>query len=127
MAAVVERQTIEEQQVGDQTEITTSRQVESPAASRATNKLIQVVYFIVGVINVLLALRLVLQLLGASRASGFVDFIYSLTEPLVAPFYGVFQTTVSYGVSRLELESLLAIVIYSLVAWGIASLIRLAK
>ena len=86
----------------------------------------KVVYFIVGVIVALLGIRFVLQLLGASEASGFVNFIYRLTEPLVAPFYGIFQTTVAYGAARLELESVVAMVIYTLIGWGIASLIRLA-
>lgn len=126
MAETIQRETYETDQVGDQTEVTRTTTTAPTASTRPANKLIQLVYFIVGVIVALLGIRFVLQLLGASEASGFVNFIYRLTEPLVAPFYGIFQTTVAYGAARLELESVVAMVIYTLIGWGIASLIRLA-
>ncbi len=127
MDQVVERQTVEQDQIGDQIETTRSTTVEDPIHRRSINKGIQVVYYLAGILEVLLALRFVLQLLGASPASSFTNFIYQLTEPLVAPFYGVFQTTLNYGTARFDLETLLAMVIYALIAWGIANLIRLAK
>lgn len=128
MAETIERQTVEENQLGDQTEVVrTTTTTEAAAPQRATNKLIQFVYYIVGIIMALLGLRFVLQLLGASESSAFVNFIYRLTEPIVAPFYGVFQNTVAYGTSRLELESLLAMVVVLLVGWAIASLLRLLR
>jgi uncharacterized protein YggT (Ycf19 family) len=127
MAAVVERQTLEQDQVGDQIETVRTTAVEDPTARRSLNKGIQVVWFLAGIVEVLLAIRFVLQLLGASPASSFVDFLYRITEPLVAPFYGVFQTTLHYGTARLDLETVLAMFIYAIIAWGIASLIRLAK
>ena len=129
MAETIQRETYETDQVGDQTEVvrtTTTDQVADPVTTtRPANKLIQLVYFIVGVIVALLGIRFVLQLLGASEASGFVNLIYRLTEPLVAPFYGIFQTTVAYGAARLELESLVAMIVYLLIGWGLASLVRL--
>jgi uncharacterized protein YggT (Ycf19 family) len=127
MAEVVERQTLEQDQIGDQIETTRTATVENADRRRSLNKGIQLVYYIAGIIEALLAIRFVLQLLGASPASQFVNFIYRLTEPLVSPFYGVFQTTIHYGIARLEPETLVAMVIYSLIAWGIANLIRLAK
>jgi len=56
--------------------------------------------------------------------SGFVTFMYNITQPLIAPFHGIFNTTVQ-GRSILEPESLVGIAIYSLVGWGIVSLIRM--
>src|SRR5579859_6450466 len=50
--------------------------------SRITN----ITYFILGVLEVFLLLRLLLRLLGANRSSGFVTFIYSLTHIFVGPF-----------------------------------------
>ena len=87
-------------------------------------RLMQVVWWIAGVIDALIAIRFVLKLLGASTASGFVQFMYSITDPLVAPFHGIFNTA-SSGRSVLEPESIVAIIIYTLLAWGIVSLIRL--
>ena len=127
MPQVTEQQTVEQDQVGDTVQTTHSTTLEDAGTRHTLNKGIQVVWYIAGIIEALLAIRLVLQFLGASPASQFVDFIYRLTEPLVAPFYGIFQTTYEYGTSRLDLETLVAMAIYALIAWGIANLLRLGK
>jgi len=85
------------------------------------------VYFILGVLEVLLAFRLVLKLLGANPSSGFVDFIYGLSAIFVAPFTGIFNTTTSDGAvvsSVLEPATVVALIVYALLAWGIVALIR---
>lgn len=86
----------------------------------------RVVWFIVGLVNVIVALRFVFLLLGANKGAGFTDFIYSVSAPFVAPFVGIFGEPV-YGESVFEVSSLLAIVIYILIGWGIAKLITLAR
>ena len=78
----------------------------------------------VALIDTLILIRFILKLLGASMAAGFVQFMYSITDGLVAPFHGIFNTTAA-GRSVLEPESLVAIAIYTLIGWGIVSLIRL--
>jgi hypothetical protein len=89
-----------------------------------TGRVAPVIWWIVGVVDILLAIRFVLKLLGGSTVSGFVTFMYNITQPLVAPFHGIFNTAVQ-GRSILEPESLVAIAIYSLIGWGIVSLIRM--
>lgn len=86
----------------------------------------RIVWFIVGVISAILAIRFVLLLLGASREAGFTDFVYSLSAPFVAPFIGIFGEPV-YGESVLEVASILAIVIYLLVALAIVKLLTIAR
>src|ERR1700730_4800337 len=88
------------------------------------DRAIQAIWWIVGFVDVILAIRFILKLLGGSTVSGFVTFMYDVTQPLVAPFPGIFNTTVQ-GRSILEPESLVAIAIYSLIGWGIVSLIRM--
>src|SRR5437899_1926636 len=91
---------------------------------RPTNyRAIQVVWWIVGFIDTLIAIRFLLKLFGANPAP-FVRFMYDVTWPLVAPFHGIFNT-VQEGRSILEPESLVAMAIYALIGWGIVSLIRL--
>ncbi|GAC1616158.1 MAG: hypothetical protein NVS9B1_25870 [Candidatus Dormibacteraceae bacterium] len=85
---------------------------------------VQVVWFLAGLIDVILAIRFVLKLLGASPSSGFVQFMYNISEPLTAPFRGIFGSPATGG-SVLEPAPLVGIVIYSLIAWGIVALIRL--
>ncbi|HYM49284.1 MAG TPA: TetR-like C-terminal domain-containing protein [Candidatus Limnocylindrales bacterium] len=82
------------------------------------------IWWIVGLIDILIAIRFILKLFGASTASAFTQFMYSITDGLVAPFHGIFNTAAS-GRSVLEPESLVAMAIYTLIGWGIISLIHL--
>ncbi|HYC79744.1 MAG TPA: hypothetical protein VEC17_01835, partial [Candidatus Binatia bacterium] len=49
----------------------------------------QVVWYITGIVETLLGLRFLLRLIGANPAAGFVDAVYTLTQPLVAPFNNI--------------------------------------
>jgi hypothetical protein len=87
-------------------------------------KVRQGIYLIFGIVEGLIAIRFVLRALGANAEAGFASFIYSITAPLVAPFVGLFGTP-QYNGSILELHSVIAIVVYALVAWGLAKLVWL--
>jgi uncharacterized membrane protein len=82
------------------------------AAHRAT----QLIYWVFGLILGLIAIRFVLKALGANPGAGFADFIYGITGIFVAPFMGLFGTPQSSG-SVLELNSLVALIVYALLAW----------
>jgi hypothetical protein len=88
--------------------------------ARITN----ITYFVLGVLEVILLLRLLLRLLGANEASDFVMFIYNLSHIFVAPFNGIFNDQ-ALGRSVFELSTLIAMLIYALLAWGIVSLGRI--
>lgn len=86
------------------------------------------VYFLFGILEVLLAFRLVLKLLGASLSSSFVDFIYGITGIFISPFAGIFRSAVSQGIetkSVLEPATLVALIVYAVIAWGIVELVRI--
>ena|ERR1700736_1933505 len=104
------------------TPVTTSR-TSIYRESGNNTRVIQTVWWIVGFVEVLIAIRFVLKLFGANPAP-FVRFMYDLTWPFVAPFHGIFNTA-QEGKSILEPESLVAMAIYALIGWGIVSLIRL--
>ncbi len=87
----------------------------------------RVVWYIVGFIIVLLALRLVLLLLAANDDSAFVSFIYSLSNIFAAPFFGIFNYQPTYGQFTFEISTVVAIVVYALVGWGIAKLATLSR
>ena len=86
------------------------------------------IYFFFGALEVLLAFRLVLKLMGASLASGFVGLIYGLTGIFILPFEGIFRRGTAQGIettSVLEPSTLMAIVVYAILAWGIVKLVRI--
>jgi hypothetical protein len=103
--------------------VTTSSSTAVYRRRTSNYRAIQAVWWIVGFIDTLIAIRFLLKLFGANPAP-FVRFIYDVTWPLVAPFHGIFNTD-QVGRSLLEPESLVAIAIYTLIGWGIVSLIRL--
>lgn len=107
---------------------TVERQTISESASAPTGIVAQrIVWYITGAILTLLLLRLVLQILGANQGNGFVDFIYALSGVFAAPFFGMFSYTPSYGASMFEPSTLVAILIYALLGWGIAKLFTLGS
>ncbi len=86
----------------------------------------QVVWYILGLLEVLLTFRFILKLLGANSAAGFTHFIYAVTYPFVGPFLNVFRITREEG-SIFEWTTLLAMLVYYLIAWGIIKLFLMSK
>jgi YGGT family len=84
-----------------------------------------IVALIVGVVDVVIAGRFLLKLLGASSASSFVNFVYGLSAPLVGPFHGIFANSGS-SANIFEPAALVAMVVYAVIGWGLVMLIRIA-
>lgn len=91
------------------------------------NVLARIITFIGGVLLVVLTLRFILVLLGANPNNAFADFIYSISYPFVAPFFGLFSYELEYGVSRLELSTIVAIAVYALVIYGLTRLVTINR
>jgi hypothetical protein len=88
------------------------------AGRRATSmKLSRGIYLIFGLVEALLAIRFVLKALDANAGAGFAQLIYGVTGPLVAPFVGLFGTPQAASGAVLEVHTLIALVIYGLLAW----------
>lgn len=88
----------------------------------------RVVWFIAGVLLVLLGLRFVLTLMGANTSNSFANFIYNTSHPFVAPFFSLFSYKhYTYGTSHFEVYTLVAMLVYALIAWGITKLVTLNR
>ena len=88
------------------------------------------IYYLFGALEVLLTFRLILKIAGASTFSGFVRFIYGLSGFFVRPFEGIFRRVASEGIettSILEPSTIVALVVYAIVAVGIVKLIRISS
>ena len=84
----------------------------------------QIIWFVAGVFEVLLAVRLALKLTAANQASDFTQLMFGLTEPLVALFLGIFPNA-SANSFEFEPASVVAMVVYFLVALGLTQLVRI--
>ena len=78
----------------------------------------------VSFLNSLICMRFLLNLLDANRANPFARFIYSTTEPFLSVFQGLTRRPSFDGVV-FELNALIAIAVYSLLAWAIIRLVRI--
>ena len=87
----------------------------------AAYRVTQMIYWIFGLIVGLIAIRFVLKALGANPNAGFAEFIYGITYPLVLPFVGLFGTPQAQG-SVLEIHSIVAMIVYALLAWLLGKL-----
>ena len=86
----------------------------------------KIVYYLLGILEAILAFRLVFKLLGANPGSGFVKFIYDISGGFLAPFNGIFKTAVTNGIETkavLEPSTIIAMIVYALIAYGIVKLI----
>ena len=124
-----EKQTTEVRETSEKVgDTNVRRQTVASATSVPAAVLAQrVVYYLVGLIVALLLFRIVLLLLAANQGNVFVDFVYGLSGIFAAPFFGIFSYTPAYGSSVFELSSVVAILVYLLVGWGIASLVTLGS
>lgn len=86
----------------------------------------QIAWYIFYVVEALLLFRFLLKLLGANPSAGFTEFIYTLSGVFVAPFRLVFRTSQA-GSSVFEWSTLLAMLVYWVLVWGIIRLIVMGK
>ncbi|HUD19316.1 MAG TPA: hypothetical protein VMR81_02665 [Patescibacteria group bacterium] len=104
--------------------------IDSPQKTYDTKKAIfrsyQIIWYILGVIEVLLAFRVMLKLLGANTFSGFTSFIYAFSSPFASPFAGILGVTASSNFV-FEWSTLIAMAVYAIVAYGIVALFQLVK
>ncbi len=80
-----------------------------------------VVWTLTGFVEIVVALRIIFKLIGANAGNGFVRFVYDLSGVFVNPFQGIVRD-VSSGSSVLEINSLIAMLIFVIIAWGVLKL-----
>lgn len=109
---------------------TTPLEKQTPQQAYTKKKVIfrtyQIIWYILGVIEVLLVFRFVLRMLGANPNSGFTALIYSLSSPFAYPFQGIVGTT-RFGDNALEWGTLIAMIVYLIIAYGLVKLFQLVK
>lgn len=104
--------------------------MESSYTSKSTKPLYrgtQIVWYILGIVEILLAFRFVLKLLGANPAASFTSFIYGVTYIFATPFIAVFRSAQPVEGSVFEWSTLLAMLVYWIIGVGIVKLFLMGK
>jgi len=86
----------------------------------------QIVWYLLSLLEALLAFRFVLKLMGANSEAGFTSFIYGITWPFTAPFLAVFSKTTVQS-SIFEWTTLLTMLVYWMIALAIVKLFMMSK
>ena len=87
-----------------------------------TFKATQLVWLFFGILEGLIALRILLKLIAANPNSPFAAMLYGFTDIFLSPFAGL-TATPSAGGMVLELSSIIALIVYALIAWALERLI----
>ncbi len=103
---------------------TTAPVATRPGVSTMGYRIIQLVWLIVGVVDLILALDFVFRAVGANN-TGFAHDIYRIAGRLAAPFDGIFNFAATKGTPVLRWSDVLAVVIYTAAAWIVVRLVRI--
>jgi hypothetical protein len=96
--------------------------------AHAANVAERIVWLIAGVIIAILSLRFIFALFGANPNNALAQFIYNVSHPFVVPFFNLFNYNyIDDGVGRIEIFTLVAILIYAAVAALIARLVSINR
>jgi len=85
----------------------------------------QVMWWILGFVEIILGFRFILKLLGAN-ASLFTGLVYGLSAPFALPFLGMFGVT-GQGDNVVEWTTLIGMLVYPLLVMGIVKILQVAK
>ena len=102
----------------DYKEVSTTEHESGQSQRFYTFKATQIIWLLLGLLEAVIALRVVFKLIGVNAANPFAKLLYSVTNIFVAPFASLTGAPASGGMV-LEISSIIAMIVYALIAWGI--------
>jgi hypothetical protein len=104
-------------------EVRTSQRDEAQQQRLFTLKAMQLIWLGLGILEVLIGLRIIFKLIAANSGNPLASLLYGFTNLFLFPFAGLLPTPTSGGMV-LEISSLIAMVVYALLAWAAATLVE---
>lgn len=95
-------------------------------SKKAIFRTYQIVWYILGVIEVLMIFRILLKAFGANPLNGFTYVVYGASSLFSAPFLGMFQN-ITQDQNVFEVGTFIGCFVYLVVAYGIIQLLQLIK
>jgi hypothetical protein len=102
------------------------RGIDAANQNAAIARVVNITYFLFGMLELLLAVRVILHLVGANAENGFANFIYGLSAPFVALFASLLKNPALTTTAVLEVTTIIAMIVYAMLAWLVGRLIWLA-
>jgi UDP-N-acetylmuramyl pentapeptide phosphotransferase/UDP-N-acetylglucosamine-1-phosphate transferase len=91
----------------------------------AVARIVNIVYFLFGTLELLLAVRVIFYLISVNPDNGFAKFIEDLSSPFVAVFASLLTNPTLGTTGVLEVTTLIAMLVYAIAAWLVGRLIWL--
>ena len=88
----------------------------------ATFKATQLIWLLLGLLEAAIALRVVFKLIAVNAANPFAMLLYNVTDFFVAPFASLMGAPASGGMV-LEISSIIAMIVYLLIAWALERIV----
>ena len=85
---------------------------------------IQLVWFLEGLAEFIVGLRVIFKAIAANADAGFVRFIYDISTPLVAPFRPIVSDYRLGNGGVLEISSLIAMLVFLVLTYLVVRLVR---
>jgi hypothetical protein len=106
----------------DYKEVRTTEHESGSEQRAATFKATQLIWLLLGILEAMLALRFIFKLIGVNPANAFATLLYSVTGFFVAPFASLTGAPAA-GRIVLEISTLIAMIVYLLIAWALERIV----
>jgi YggT family protein len=106
----------------DYKDVRTTQHEEGQEQRFATFKATQLIWLLLGLVEAAIALRVVFKLIGVNPANTFATFLYNVTNIFVAPFASLTGAPAAGG-SVFEISSIIAMIVYLLIAWAVERIV----
>ena len=103
-------------------DVRTTRHEQGQEQRAVSFKATQLIWLLLGILETLIALRVVFKLIGVNASNSFATFLYGITHFFVAPFASLTGTP-AVGSMVLEISSILAMIVYLLIAWALERIV----
>ena len=103
-------------------EVSTTEHESGRGQRVATIKATQIIWLLLGLLEASIALRVVFKLIAVNAANPFAKLLYGATNLFVGPFKSLVGNPTSGGMV-LEISSIIAMLVYLLIAWGIERIV----
>lgn len=88
----------------------------------ATFKVTQLIWLLLGILEAAIALRVVFKMIAVNAANPFAALLYNVTNFFLAPFANLTGAP-AVGGKVLEISSIIAMVVYLLIAWALERIV----
>ncbi len=106
----------------DYKEVRTSEHEQGREQRFAAFKATQIIWLLLGLLEAVIALRVVFKLIAVNAANPFATLLYNVTNLFVAPFASL-TGSLAVGGMVLEISSIIAMIVYLLIAWALERIV----